>query len=195
MNVTTEEQLSALLDDELPEAEAALLLRRMARERELRATAVRYCVISDAVRGELPPGRRVDLVARVGAALGEEPPARTQRGGLGRAAAGAGIAAAVAVLALLALPGRQPAAPEFTASEVAAPAPGAAGLPVAPGYSRAAGGVDRLTRYYVNHTEYAPLMGGRGALTRIVATPAPAVTDAEETATGREPPAEEEAAK
>jgi hypothetical protein len=78
------------------------------------------------------------------------------------------------------MPGRQQEAPPpvLTASEVAPPPPDQRQM-IQPVYTRAAGGgPDRLTRYYVNHTEYAPSMGGRGALTRIIMIQSdPAATD------------------
>jgi hypothetical protein len=56
----------------------------------------------------------------------------------------------------------------LTATDVAVPGPEQR-IAAPPVYTRAAGGgPDRLTRYYVNHTEYAPPMSGRGALTRII---------------------------
>jgi hypothetical protein len=73
-------------------------------------------------------------------------------------------------VALVALPGRQEAVapPTISATEIASPAPDR-GMNIQPIYTRAAGGgPDRLTRYYVNHSEYAPPVSGRGALTRII---------------------------
>ena len=173
MRTSPEEQLSALLDDELAGDESQLLLRRVDRDGGLKATALRYCLIGDALRGELPPARPADLVARVRTGLGAEAaPGRPGRPGRawGRYAAGFGVAAAVAMLAIVSLPGNDPSAPEvpLSSTEVAAPAPGPV-YPAAPAIARtAAGGPDRLTRYYINHSEYSPLMGGRSALSRIV---------------------------
>jgi hypothetical protein len=66
----------------------------------------------------------------------------------------------------------------LTATEVASPAPEQR-MMIQPVYTRAAGGgPDRLTRYYVNHTEYAPPLSGRGALTRIIVIQ-PEAADAE----------------
>jgi sigma-E factor negative regulatory protein RseA len=174
MTANAHEQLSALLDGELPEAEVAMVVRRVARDDALRAAALRYSLIGDALRDELPAGRPANLVARVRAGLDAapapmaEPAARDSR--VARLVAGFAVAASVAVVALVALPGRQQetAPPALTATEMVSPVP-AQGLMIPPVYTRAAGGgPDRLTRYYVNHTEYAPPMSGRGALTRII---------------------------
>jgi sigma-E factor negative regulatory protein RseA len=170
----THEQLSALLDGELPEAEVAMVLRRLERDEALGAAARRYSLIGDALRDELPPRRPADLVSRVRTQLHAAPetPAgvasRARRSG--RFGARFAVAAAVAIVALVALPGRQQDLPPpvLTATEVASPGPDQR-MMLQPGYTRAAGGApDRLTRYYVNHTEYAPPMSGRGALTRII---------------------------
>ena len=176
MTANAHEQLSALLDGELPEAEVELALRRATRDEELRATALRYSLIGDALRGELPPGRPADLVARVRAGIAAgpalAPPAAAPRrfARAARYGAGVAVAASVALVALLALPGREPvtAPPMLSATEVASPGPEQR-MMLQPVYTRAAGGgPDRLTRYYVNHTGYAPPVSGRGALTRII---------------------------
>jgi len=175
MTTQVHEQLSALLDGELPDAEAEMAVRRLTRDTELRSMALRYSLIGDAMRNELPAARPADLVDRVRAELDKQPeavpattaPARTS--GFARAAGGFAVAASVAVAALVALPGRQldeTPPPTLSATEVASPSPEQRfGVQSA---RAAGGGPDRLTRYYVNHTEYAPPMSGRGALTRII---------------------------
>lgn len=174
MTMNSQEQLSALLDGELPDAEVALAVRRVARDEDLRAAALRYSLIGDALRDELPPGRPANLVERVRAELGgalpraAETPSRDSR--FKRLGIGMAVAASVAMVALVALPGRQQdeSEPVLTSTEVAAPAPEQR-MMLQPVYTRAAGGgPDRLTRYYVNHTGYAPPVSGRGALTRII---------------------------
>lgn len=170
--MNAQEQLSALLDGELPEAEVPMALRRMARDPGLRSATLRYSLIGDALRDELPAGRPAGLVERVSAELGAEAvPAPARRtGGARRLAAGFAVAASVALVALVALPGGQQELPppNLSATEVASPAPEQR-MMMQPVYTRAAGGgPDRLTRYYVNHSEYAPAVSGRGTLTRII---------------------------
>lgn len=186
MTVNAHEQLSALLDGELPDAEVAMVVRRVARDEELRAVALRYSLIGDALRDELPRGRPADLVARVRTQLAASPAQAAVATGHGnrfaRLGAGFAVAASVAIVALVALPGRQQEAPPpmLSATEVASPAPEQR-MMIQPAYTRAAGGgPDRLTRYYVNHTEYAPPMSGRGALTRIIVIQPEAAAPAEE---------------
>jgi anti-sigma factor RsiW len=170
--MNAQEQLSALLDGELPEAEVPMALRRMARDPALRDATLRYSLIGDALRGELPPGRPADLVERVRAETGADaaPAAVQRKGSIGRLAGGFAVAASVALVALVALPGGQDELPppNLSATEVASPAPEQR-MMIQPVYTRAAGGgPDRLTRYYVNHSEYAPAVSGRGTLTRII---------------------------
>jgi len=183
---SSHEQLSAFLDGELPDAEVAMVLRRVARDEDLKAVALRYSLIGDVLRDELPLGHPADLVGRVRAQLDEMPtpavqaPNRPNR--VARIGGGLAVAASVAMVALFALPGREQSAPPpvLTASEIASPAPEQR-MMIQPVYTRAAGGgPDRLTRYYVNHTEYAPTMSGRGALTRIIVIQPEAATVAED---------------
>ncbi|MCO6439955.1 MAG: sigma-E factor negative regulatory protein [Nitrococcus mobilis] len=67
------EQLSALVDGELREDEAALLLRQLGRSEELKARFARYCLISDALHRNLSVATGSDLAARVARALEDEP--------------------------------------------------------------------------------------------------------------------------
>lgn len=175
MNNNAQEQISALLDGELPEAELPMAILRTARDPELGNLALRYSLIGDALRDELPPGRPADLVSRVRAALSEDtrsaaPGQPAARRSFAKIGAGFAVAASVAMVALLALPGRQLDAPPpvISATEIASPGPEQR-MMIPPVYTRAAGGgPDRLTRYYVNHSEFAPPVGGRGVLTRII---------------------------
>ena len=67
MNDKTRDQMSAFLDDELPEAEAELLLRRLESDAGLRRAAESYLLVGQAMRGEL--GRGGALRRRVSQAL------------------------------------------------------------------------------------------------------------------------------
>lgn len=170
--MNAQEQLSALLDGELPESEMPMALRRLARDPALRDATLRYSLIGDALRDELPAGRPARLVERVRAEIdtGVAPTPARRSGHAGRLAGGFAVAASVALVALVALPGGQETLPppNFSTTEVASPLPEQRTM-IQPAFTRAAGGgPDRLTRYYVNHSEYAPAMSGRGTLTRII---------------------------
>ncbi|MDN5870876.1 MAG: sigma-E factor negative regulatory protein [Nitrococcus sp.] len=93
------EQLSALVDDELRKHEADLLLRQLARSKDLRARFTRYCLISAALRRNLSVATGSELSERVANALEDEPSYGTKErphlriGMLLRPAAGLALAA------------------------------------------------------------------------------------------------------
>lgn len=101
------EQLSTFLDGELPDAETALLLKRLERDDDLRGALSRYSLIGAVLRndGDVPAARQV--AARVSAAIAREPAqdgsgiALPGRRALLRSAAGLAVAAGVAAAALL----------------------------------------------------------------------------------------------
>jgi negative regulator of sigma E activity len=116
MNEELDSQLSAMFDDELPEAECELLARRLSRDEALKARWRRYAVIGAAVRAER--GVRMDvrletnLATRVSAAISAEPAlvgATVAEGQTRRAngfrwwqpVAGGAIAAGVAAMSVL----------------------------------------------------------------------------------------------
>ena len=72
MNDLLNEQLSALVDGELPPEETALLLKRLEREPDLKQRLARYALAGDVLRGErLKAGPQ--LAMRVAQALAGEP--------------------------------------------------------------------------------------------------------------------------
>ena len=111
------EQLSALLDGELPPEQTALLLRRIEREPELAARLARFRICGEVLRGErVQP--RADFALRVSAAIAAEPElqpglaaaapaAPTRRPGRVpgwlKSATGLAVAASVGMLAVLVL--------------------------------------------------------------------------------------------
>jgi hypothetical protein len=101
-------QISACLDGELPAGEAQLLLRRVAREAQIRATFARYALVGEAMRNAISPelldGRFAERVS--GQLAGESSGSRSVgRPGsrLQRVIFGSAVAAAVAVLAIRSL--------------------------------------------------------------------------------------------
>jgi hypothetical protein len=130
MSDLLKEQLSALIDGELPAAETALLLKRLEQEAELRACLARYRVCGETLRGARV-STRSDFTLRVSAGLAAEPRhsavrgAAPRRGSLRRylrPAAGFAVAAAVAGAAILVL-GRPPSLDGHPTELVAAVAP------------------------------------------------------------------------
>jgi sigma-E factor negative regulatory protein RseA len=110
------EQLSALLDGELPPEETALLMKRLEREPELRTRLARYGLCGGVLRGERVSVRR-DFALRMSAVVAGEPvlatptpharpvPAAATAAALRwlKPLAGIGVAAAVAGLAVFVL--------------------------------------------------------------------------------------------
>ena len=152
------EQLSALVDNELMDAEQALLFRQLGTDAGLRERLSRYQIISDGLQNHLPP--RVDPGFHKGiqAALQDEPAIHVESprsGGLFKPLAGLAVAASVAVVAVLSLQSirNEPASTPVLAS-----------APVAQDYLRAdirtlpassPQTLQNLDAYLVNHNEYA----------------------------------------
>jgi sigma-E factor negative regulatory protein RseA len=122
------EQLSTFLDGELPDAETALLLKRLERDDDLRGALSRYSLIGAVLRndGDVPAARQV--AARVSAAIAREPAQHGNgislpgRAALLRSGAGLAIAAGVAAAALLLVqqaPLQGGAAPEAQVAQIA----------------------------------------------------------------------------
>jgi sigma-E factor negative regulatory protein RseA len=106
------EQISGFIDDELSAEECEFFVRRLQRDSASRSHYVRYQLIGAAIRGELgQPGRAGELRHRVRLALNgtrpqaarPEAPKPSSLGWLTRPAVGIGIAASVAAVAVLGL--------------------------------------------------------------------------------------------
>ena len=165
MTYSLNEQLSALVDDELPGSEHDLLLRRIESDDQLYQRLSRYQLISDALQSHLP--ERVDpaFSRRVKDLLRSEPAlSRYSRlASLARPAAGLAVAASVAVVAVMSLQSAQQGTPSPAAEVVASTPPASDYLRVSdePGNPS----VDRkLDIYLVNHNEYAVNRGMQGML-------------------------------
>jgi negative regulator of sigma E activity len=176
MNKVLREQLSAFLDDELETIELDLVARRVAADPELRATAFSYSLIGDVLRDELGCTNPVAFNRRVAARARDVEPARPSAwSGWGRSLAGAGVAAVVAIAAVLML--RNGNAPDGEVPVMTVPVAELRAVTpsyrVPAAYSRRAGTPDQLSRYYLNHSEYASMLGGQAPLVRIVSGPMP----------------------
>ena len=102
------QQISACLDGELSSGETQLLLKRLGRDGQYRATLSRYVLLGEAMRNGLAPelldGRFADSVASM--VSGEARGAATSSiwaGKFRRTLVGSGVAAAVALLAIASL--------------------------------------------------------------------------------------------
>jgi len=176
MGKVLEEQLSALLDGELPAEEIDLLLARLDRDPGRRATLGRYAMIGECIRtGTAVPGA-LGVAERVRAALATEAapvPERRRLPGRARGWMAGALAASVALVAVLRIvPG--------------VPAPAAQAVAGAPALAQAAGleplaevstvasrrlapqAATRLTGYLLAHGEYASVISRGNFDSRLV---------------------------
>lgn len=108
MSDSVKKQLSSCLDGELPSEEAAMLMKRLGRDSEARAALNRYAAMGEAMRGTLVPGLLDGNFAhRVSNTISNEEFSRSGqslwRGKVQRWVASAGVAAAVATVAIVSL--------------------------------------------------------------------------------------------
>lgn len=171
------EQLSALLDGELPRDEMGLLVRRLERDPALRRTFGTYALIGESLRA---PGGRVatpGFAERVSQAIDEPAiPTRTARGsGRGNAAAAmqsvaapafwkrpmvrTGLAAGAAATAVLLF------RPETTQVAQVEPVPAGYATTASPTPAQS----QRLASYMVAHSQYSTPMVRRNVLTSLLA--------------------------
>ena len=128
--LSSREQLSALMDGALPEDQTRFLLRRLQHDAELAGSWERWRIASDVMRG-LAPARHLpaDFASRVSAALhgetadGAQASTAPRPAWLRRSAGLGAIAAALAVVALMARPALAPEASPAPARQVAAVMP------------------------------------------------------------------------
>jgi sigma-E factor negative regulatory protein RseA len=196
MSEQIREQISAFLDGELPNSETELLLKRLARDAELRESFGRYALIGEACRGAPHEHLTRGLTARINRAIDGEP--KSAGGAAYRArsrrwwhpVAGAAVAAGVAAVAVVALQQRA-IAPALRPGVAVVARNIAAGqnkealsytTPAAVGEAPAALPAARLTNYVFAHSKYSSMLGQSNVLSGLLTaadaepTPAPAET-------------------
>lgn len=169
------EQISAMVDGELSQAEEALFVRRLAEDRDLQGALARYQLISDAMHETLPQQVDTGFSQRVREALDAEPMVKSRAGLVVRTGSflkplvGLAVAASIALVAVLSLQ---------TVRQDQAPTPAVATAPADSDYIRAMDGQQlavsqragkaqtrkRLDAYLVNHNEFAVSRSMRGML-------------------------------
>lgn len=159
MSQKLDEQLSAFIDGELPEAELDLLLARLDRDPARRHVLARYSMIGECIRTGAPQPAALALTERVRAALLAERqpatgPAPAWRGWV----AGAMAAAAALTAVLVAAPSAQRGGVPVVGVEPAVPS--LIDEPLMPvrsvvNYRLDPDAAARLTGYLVAHGEYA----------------------------------------
>jgi hypothetical protein len=109
MSRSIKEQLSALLDGELPIEEEELLFRQLEKNQEYRAILGRYTLLTELIQGSPADPAVLSVSERIRAALTELAPHSERRMPTNswstavKGLVGAGIAASVAILALISL--------------------------------------------------------------------------------------------
>lgn len=174
MNDRVQEQVSALVDDELQAEEHALLLERLSRDAELRTCLGRYQLISDVLNNRVGAPVSAGLADRVMQALADEPSHQATLTAAGqwrkliKPVAGVAVAASVALVALLSVQSitRQTApAPQLASSAPVQPAAQDFVRVQQGQWHRQAPQVrNRLNGYLVHHNEYATSSGVQGVL-------------------------------
>lgn len=172
------EQISAMVDGELSQAEEALFVRRLAEDRDLQGALARYQLISDAMHETLPQQVDTGFSQRVREALDAEPMVKSRAGLVVRTGSflkplvGLAVAASIALVAVLSLQ---------TVRQDQAPTPAVATAPADSDYIRAMDGQQlavsqragkaqtrkRLDAYLVNHNEFAVSRSMRGMLSYV----------------------------
>jgi len=153
------EQISALVDDELVEAEHALLIKRLTDDAAMRDKLSRYQLISDSLQNHLPRKTDPDFNIGVQLALQDEPdvqaePVRLTR--LFKPLAGLAVAASVAVVAVLSLQSVRQESPAGASAVATAPVSNEfAAVDTTPLLADTGNGAQSLDVYLVNHNEYA----------------------------------------
>ena len=171
------EQMSALLDGELPRDEVGLLVRRLERDEDLRRAFGSYVLAGEVLRSPSGPLASARFAARVSAAIDagtsdETPvprsvpsPSRWIRPVFATAAA----ASAAVVAVLLMKPGLQETA--LVAGDTVQQAPGAlAALPIIADSSPTPAHSQRLAGYLMAHSQFASAIGRRNVWSSVLAS-------------------------
>ena len=164
------EQISALLDGELPADEVSLLVRRLERDPALRRTFGRYVLAGEALRSQGGPLAGRSFADRVNAAIDAEAPAvaAPERRSRWNRPVMAGAVAASAALAAVLLVGRggEEAA---TLAEITIERARMV-VPTLQVGNASAGHSQRLAGYLVAHSQFASTLGRRNAWSSVLAS-------------------------
>jgi negative regulator of sigma E activity len=146
MNEELDSQLSAMFDDELAPEQCELLARRLSRDEQQKARWGRYAVIGAAIRSERGVRLNAPLAGRVSAVILAEPALAAVQGARRTAvrwwqpAAGAAVAAGVAVVSVMWLRAQAPLTGAPLSAQLTAPAAAVPSASVVP--AAAAGAAD-----------------------------------------------------
>jgi len=186
-NETVQSQLSAFVDNELPQDETELLARRLSRDAELQQSLSRYLLIGEALR--VPSQARVsrNFSERVAAAIEQQVASVDKQQGEGsmpsrqrkwlKPAAGMALAASVAAGVVMSMHSlqfmpatgaSQLAAGNTKSNSVSSTSPNSYVVPVATTTPSVPISATRLTNYVVAHSEFTSPLGRRNTMTGLV---------------------------
>jgi negative regulator of sigma E activity len=172
------EQMSALLDGELPQDEVGLLVRRLERDGELRRAFGHYVLAGEVLRSPGGPLASSGFAAAVSAAIDEAPaqpaPARAEAGAEARwwskPAFATAVAATAAVFAVLLVQTGAPQRPGSVAESALRQAQQAfAAIPAVHSSSPTAASSQRLAGYLMAHSQFASPIGRRNLWSGVLA--------------------------
>ena len=189
MSEQIREQVSAFLDGELPNSETELLLKRLMRDAQLRQSFGRYALIGESLRGGSHARLSQGFASRINHAIDGEassvagPLPTRGRSAWWRPFAGAGVAAAVAAVAVVSWHQRS-VAPALQLPSIAENVIGVRSavdtqprealsytVPEAPGGAvSAALPAARLTNYVFAHSKYSSVMGQNDVLNDLLSS-------------------------
>jgi len=171
------EQMSALLDGELPRDEMGLLVRRLERDEQLRRAFGNYVLAGEALRSPSGPLASARFAARVSAAIDAGtvdatpvPVARPARDRWVRPTLATAVAASAAVVAVLLIkPSVQETA--VVAGDAVQQAQRAlASLPIVAESSPTPAHSQRLAGYLMAHSQFAGAIGRRNVWSSVLAS-------------------------
>lgn len=186
LNENVQSQLSAFVDNELPQDETELLARRLSRDMELQQSMSRYLLMGEALR--VPSQARVsrDFSSRVAAAIEKDvetddkvaaTASRIKRRPWLKPAMGMTLAAGVAALSVMTIHNLQKAGDLDSATQIAASrttrqtvatSSNSDVVPVATTAPSVPISAARLTNYVVAHSEFTSPLGHRNTMTGLV---------------------------
>jgi|APFre7841882793_1041355.scaffolds.fasta_scaffold46023_2 sigma-E factor negative regulatory protein RseA len=173
------EQMSALLDGELPRDEMGLLVRRLERDEHLRRAFGNYVLAGEALRSPSGPLASAGFAARVSAAIDAGtvdatpvPVAQPERARWVRPTLATAVAASAAVVAVLLV---KPAVQETAvvaggAVQQAQRAFALASLPIVAESSPTPAHSQRLAGYLMAHSQFAGAIGRRNVWSSVLAS-------------------------
>jgi sigma-E factor negative regulatory protein RseA len=171
------EQMSALLDGELPRDEVGLLVRRLERDGELRRAFGNYVLAGEALRSPGGPLASAGFAARVSAALDDgaaevesTEPATRPAARWARPVLATAIAASSALVAILLVRPDSPQSGIVARATLESARAGFAALPVGQAASPTPAHSQRLAGYLMAHSQYASPIGRRNVWSGVLAS-------------------------